>query len=172
MKTFIIFFVIALLNTFQCTYAQVERRIQKSDVLSPFVQTKEVLQIVNIYQDKNAIVNEQFFNTDIQLQQIGDRNIFNAQLQVKNSTVLAVQKGNNNSIHLDKLASSIDQKILQLGNNNTVYDYSNYTKLEIKSEFVQKGNNNMIKSFGSNSISRDLKVIQSGNGASVLLINN
>jgi minor curlin subunit len=172
MKTFIIFFIIASLNSFQCTFAQVKSLHQKSNELALFTQIKEVKNIVNSDRINNAIINEQFFNTDVQLQQIGDHNTFNAQLQAKNIAASVVQKGNNNSIYLDKLAKAIDLKILQLGNNNTVYDYLNNTKFEIKSEFVQKGNNNTIKSFGSNSISQDLKVIQSGNGASVLLINN
>jgi minor curlin subunit len=172
MKVFIIFLVIAVISSFQCIIAQVDNHEQKSSSTSFVTKVNGLLDRADNELIKKHNINEQFFNSDVQLQQIGNHNTFNTQLKAKKVAVEVVQKGSNNSVYLNKFAKSIDQKIFQIGNNNTVFDYSTYTNLEIKTEFVQQGNNQTIMSFGSNSISRDLKIEQSGKGSSLVLINN
>jgi minor curlin subunit len=172
MRVFVAFLVITVTSSFECIIAQGNNHEQKS-VSTSFVakvigsSDRSGNELLNKYN-----VNEQFFNSDVQLQQIGNHNTFNTQLKSNKVAVEVVQKGNNNSVYLDKFAKSINQTIFQIGNNNTVFDYSQFSNLEIKSEFIQQGNNQTIMSFGSNSISRDLKVMQSGKGSSVILINN
>ena len=50
-------------------------------------------------------------------------------------------------------------------------DYSYRTNYEVHNQMIQKGNNQNIKSIGTNSISKDMKVSQAGNGASVIILN-
>ena len=38
-------------------------------------------------------------------------------------------------------------------------------------EMIQKGDNQNIQSIGTNSLSKNMKITQTGNGASVILIN-
>ena len=172
MKTLALCFLTAVLFSSQLISAQTEASKNKTTVLT-ILQTKEgALQLPLNGIPTNPIVKLQPFNNVVQIQQIGKHNTFDLQLESNTSVVSVIQKGNNNTVLMSKQASSIEQKVLQLGNNNIIYDFASYSNFNVKSEFIQKGNNQTINSFGSNSISRDLKVIQSGNGSAVVLINN
>lgn len=172
MKNSIAYFVIALWLPFHCVFGQTENFQQKVNATSLVAKVKEVAAISTNSLANNSQSNHYFFNAEVQLQQIGNHNTFNAQIKAKTASIAVLQKGNSNTVTLDKFANSIDQKVIQQGNNNTVYDYGANANFNLKSEFVQKGNYQTIKSYGSNSISQDLKIIQSGNGSSVILINN
>lgn len=172
MKNSIAYFVIALWCPFQCILGQSQSLDQKVSTSDQLAKVKELALVSSNFVGTDSQVNASFFNNEVQLQQIGNHNTFNAKLQVKSGNVSVLQKGNSNSITLDKVANSIQQKFIQIGNNNTVYDYGNQGRLDLKSEFIQKGNNQTINSYGSNSISKDLKISQFGNGASVIVINN
>ena len=37
---------------------------------------------------------------------------------------------------------------------------------------IQQGNNQSIQNYGTNSLSKDMKVSQTGNGASVIILNH
>ncbi|MBE0390988.1 hypothetical protein BJQ96_00816 [Flavobacterium sp. PL0002] len=65
------------------------------------------------------------------------------------------------------------QKVIQEGQNNTIKDISLYrTSNDVNTEFIQKGNNQTIHNYGENSISKDMKVIQKGDGAAVFIFNH
>lgn len=173
MKIRVLCFVIAVLFSLQLISAQGTETSQGKTIDIAIVGDKEgplYLSTANL--SGNTTVKQQAFDNTVQMQQIGEYNTFNAVLRSNTTAVSVLQKGNNNTILLNKQALSIEQKVLQLGDNNTIYDFAYYSRYNLKNEFVQKGNNLTINSFGSNSISRDLKIIQSGNGATVLLINN
>ena len=70
------------------------------------------------------------------------------------------QIGNYNNLNLNLKGEFIKVDIVQNGDNN------------VNMELVQQGNNQNIQNYGSNSISENMKVIQSGNGAAVIIINN
>jgi minor curlin subunit len=53
---------------------------------------------------------------------------------------------------------------VQVGQNNSIKDLSIYANNNVNMELTQQGNNQNIQNFGSNSISENMKVIQSGNG--------
>jgi minor curlin subunit len=172
MKIRVLCFVIAALFSSQLISAQGTETSQSKTVEIALVGTKEgALYLTTTDLSGNTTAKQQAFDNTVQMQQIGDYNTFNAVLSSNTTAVSVLQKGSNNTILLNKQALSIEQKVLQLGDNNTIYDFATYSRYHIKNEFVQKGNNLTINSFGSNSISRDLKIIQSGNGATVLLIN-
>ncbi|MBG6061149.1 minor curlin subunit [Flavobacterium sp. CG_9.1] len=122
--------------------------------------------------NSRASLNLQLMGSNVQIQQIGNYNSVNSYLKSKIIDISVVQKGNNNEVLLDKQANSLNQKVIQLGNNNKIHDFALYTKYDVTMELIQKGNNQNIQNFGSNSISRDMKVIQSGTGASVIIINS
>lgn len=172
MKTLALCMVNAVLFYSQLTYAQTETS-KNTVVIENLLETYQgAFYISSSKTITNLITNQVPYNTAVKMQQIGNYNTFMAELKSNNSDVSVIQKGNNNTVLIDKQGNSIDLKVLQQGNYNIIHDFSTYSQYELKSEFIQNGNNQTINNFGSNSISRDLKVIQSGNGASVILINN
>lgn len=113
-----------------------------------------------------------FIPSGILIQQIGDFNSFAANLKTENVSISLSQNGNDNSVVLDKEAKSISQKILQEGNNNQITDFTYYSKYDVNMQMIQQGSNQNIQSYGTNSLSKDMTVTQTGNGASVIIINN
>lgn len=107
----------------------------------------------------------------VTIQQIGDYNVINATVNSENSNLLINQNGINNSIDLTKNAAELTQKMSQIGNNNTINDFTYYTNYKVNMEMNQNGNNQSIQNIGTNSLSKDMKISQTGNGASVIIIN-
>lgn len=107
----------------------------------------------------------------IQIQQIGDLNKVSAFLKSNEVKVSVDQNGDRNVLLLDKDAKSITQNIIQQGDNNKISDFTLHTNYNVNLEMIQKGDNQNIQSIGTNSLSRNMKITQTGNGASIILIN-
>ncbi len=110
--------------------------------------------------------------TGVQIQQIGDFNKVYAALKSNDTKVAVDQNGNNNLLNLDKNAKTITQSVIQQGDNNKISDFTLYTNYNINMEMIQKGDNQNIQNIGTNSLSKNMKITQTGNGASIILINN
>ncbi|KQO22340.1 hypothetical protein ASF10_08105 [Flavobacterium sp. Leaf82] len=108
----------------------------------------------------------------IQIQQIGDLNKVTAILKSNETKIAVDQKGDYNQLFLDKNAKTITQNIVQKGNNNKISDLTLYTNYSVNMEMIQKGDNQNIQSIGTNSLSKNMRITQTGNGASIILINN
>jgi hypothetical protein len=113
----------------------------------------------------------QLNQNNINIQQIGDYNVINANVNSDNSNLFMTQNGVNNSIDLIKNTPELTQSISQLGNDNTISDLTYYTNYKVNMEMNQNGNNQSIQNIGTNSMSKDMKISQTGNGASVIIIN-
>ncbi|WP_281631875.1 hypothetical protein [Flavobacterium luteolum] len=109
--------------------------------------------------------------TGIQIQQIGDLNKVHANLKSNETKVAVTQNGDYNTLLLDKNAKTITQNVVQQGNNNRITDYTLYTKYNVNMEMIQNGDNQNIQNIGTNSLSKNMKITQTGNGASIILIN-
>ena len=107
----------------------------------------------------------------VQIQQIGDLNKVKANLQSNENKVSVDQKGNVNELLLDKKAKTITQNVVQKGNNNKISDFTLNTNYNVNMEMIQKGDNQNIQNIGTNSLSKNMKITQTGNGASIILIN-
>lgn len=139
---------------------------------SVFDSKENTLNLVSkIPSNPNQVNAQNQITNGILIQQIGDYNNFNANLQAEKVAISVSQNGNDNLISLDKQADVISQRIIQQGENNTVTDFTYYTKYDVNMEMVQQGNNQSIQNYGTNSLSKDMKVTQTGNGASVIIIN-
>lgn len=110
-------------------------------------------------------------NNNVNIQQIGNYNVINANVVSDNSNLVLIQNGLNNTLNIDKTANEINQKITQLGNNNTISDLTYYTNYKVNMEMNQNGNNQNIQNIGTNSLSKDMKISQTGNGTSIIIIN-
>ncbi|WP_426092504.1 hypothetical protein [Flavobacterium sp. DSR3-2] len=142
---------------------------QKSSFL---LFSKENLQLVsNTIKNQEDLLGSKKLQRDVMIQQVGSFNYVNANLKAKDINVALVQNGIDNEIFMDKNANSIVQKIVQEGQSNYVKDFSLYVNYDINMEIIQKGNNQNIQNYGTNSLSKNMKIIQSGNGASVIIIN-
>lgn len=137
---------------------------------SVFGSKEETLYVVSSMNPKQY-ANALFQKGDILVQQIGDYNQFNASLKANEVNVSVLQNGSDNAISLSKQANTITQNIIQSGKNNGIQDFTYYTTYNVNMQMVQQGNNQNIQNYGTNSLSKDMKVTQSGNGSSVIILN-
>jgi len=142
----------------------------KSYSSSVFNSKETALSVVSTI-DKKSLDALNNLPSGVMIQQIGDFNIVNANLKASETKVSVRQNGNWNELLLDKTAKTITQNIVQQGDNNKITDFTLYTKYDVNTEMIQNGNNQNINSIGTNSISKNMKITQTGNGASIILIN-
>jgi minor curlin subunit len=144
-------------------------------VFSAFDSKEKTLQFVSesYLNAKKDIPNKNSVHSaGLNIQQIGNYNDLNINMRGEYVRVDIIQKGDSNQLEIDKEANSIKQKIVQVGQNNSIIDLSIYANNNVNMELTQQGNNQNIQNFGSNSISENMKVLQSGNGASAIIINH
>jgi hypothetical protein len=110
-------------------------------------------------------------NNMIQISQIGEANYADVNVRSRNAKMTINQVGSDNYLEVYKNAKQINQSIVQAGHNNFISDFSLYSKSAIDMAINQEGNNLTIFNNGSNSISKDLKISQSGNSGSVYIFN-
>ena len=103
--------------------------------------------------------------------QIGNQNYNQNTIIANQSFIQVVQNGHFNSTDIYRVEAEVNEFILQNGNGNTIHEMSigNYNIIE--NQYIQNGDNNRITSFGSNTISENLKIQINGNNASVIVIN-
>lgn len=167
-----LFLKIMLLGLFsQVALAQEEENPGFDQYSSSVFNSKEetlfVVSSMNPRQSANAL----FQKGDVLVQQIGDYNLFNANLKANEVNLSILQNGNDNAISLTKQANTITQNIIQSGENNAIQDFTYYTRYDVNMQMIQQGNNQNIQNYGTNSLSKDMKVTQSGNGSSVIILN-
>jgi hypothetical protein len=166
---------IALFSLFiSCTfhvYAQDELANSSFDVTS--ILAKEVFDNLNkVYLDKSQNTNQFLQNNNlIQIKQIGYYNYSDINVRGINVSMDVSQNGNNNYVNVYKNAFELNQNISQNGNNNFISDFSMYSRDPINTTFNQEGNNLTIISTGSNSISKNLEINQTGNSGTVYIYN-
>ena len=135
-----------------------------------FPKSKIITDVTTVKSNTSNIQNS--IEKGVLIQQIGHYDYVNANLKAKNISMSIIQKGNDNKANIDKSANIINQKILQEGNRNEILDYTYLTNYNVNMDIEQRGNNQSIKNFGTNSLSKSMKIIQSGNGASVIILNS
>lgn len=109
--------------------------------------------------------------SDVEIQQIGASNYIDSKLNANDINVSIMQNGSKNQLLLDKNANEISQKIVQDGKYNSITDFSLYANYNVNMEIIQKGDNQSVQNFGTNSLSKNMRITQFGNGASVIILN-
>jgi hypothetical protein len=135
------------------------------------VKTFQFVAETHIGKKEIALENARY-SEGVNIKQIGSGNNLNINLKAELVLFAITQNGANNQLELDKEAYAIKQKVVQEGQNNSIKDFSMYSGSNVNMEFIQQGNNQNIQNYGANSISENMKVIQSGNGAAVIIINS
>lgn len=173
MKTFILSVLLLILYC-PVFYGQnnKEDNSQFSHYSSSLFNSKETaMSVVSVLDKKEQNELNSKIQPGVQIQQIGDLNKVKANLQSNETKVSVDQKGNVNELLLDKKAKTITQNVVQKGNNNKISDFTLNTNYNVNMEMIQKGDNQNIQNIGTNSLSKNMKITQKGNGASIILIN-
>jgi hypothetical protein len=168
-----LFFKIVFITLFsQAIFAQEEGENPGFDQYSSsvFDSKENALNLVSrmAAPSSNSISNNP---SGIMIQQIGDFNAINANFRSSTVNFSVVQNGDENLINISKEANSINQAVLQQGSNNTISDFTYYTTYDVNMQMVQQGDNQNIQNYGTNSLSKDMKITQTGNGAEIIIIN-
>ncbi|KQB37614.1 hypothetical protein [Flavobacterium aquidurense] len=173
MKNFILNIVFIFLFSSVFYAQEKENNSDFKNYSSSLFNSKQVaLSIVSLIDKRGQ--NELNFKipSGVQIQQIGDLNKVTAFLKSNETKIAVDQNGDRNQLFLDKKAKSITQNIVQQGDNNKISDFTLYTNYNINMEMIQKGDNQKIQNIGTNSLSKNMRITQTGNGASIILINN
>ena len=103
--------------------------------------------------------------------QIGNQNYNQNTIIASQSFIQVYQNGHFNSTDIYRFEAEVNEFILQNGNGNTIHEMSMGNYNTIENQYIQNGDNNRITSFGSNTISENLKIQINGNNTSVIIIN-
>jgi len=122
------------------------------------------------------LVNSYSANSSIRsiviIQQIGDKNSFQLNVNTPNLNLAVKQVGNYNELNLSATAPIFSPSYEQLGDSNSINTISMYSTDKIETQFIQKGNNLNLINLGSNSISKDMIISQHGNSGLVYIFNH
>ena len=162
---FLLFFAITV------SYSQED---ENNDTLSKVFSNKEnSMNVLSSYSSFIAIdASKVEVQNSIFIQQIGNKNTANTNIISSDANLNLIQKGDNNFVFVDKNAPIIQELILQDGSNNSIVDFNLKTNNSINNTFTQTGNNLNIISIGSNNLSKEMTVKQTGNSGSVIILNN
>jgi hypothetical protein len=134
---------------------------------------KEFVSVQNSDQNNAKTSNSYLLNNNmIQISQVGVSNYADVNVKSNSAKMTINQDGSNNYLQVYKNAKEINQSIEQTGKNNFISDFSLYSGGSIDMALSQEGNNLKIYNNGTNSISKDLKISQTGNSASIYIFNH
>ena len=103
--------------------------------------------------------------------QIGNQNWNQNTIIANQSNLQVYQNGHYNTTAIYRMENEVNEFIFQNGNNNSINEMVLGSYNSTNNHLIQNGNNNRITSFGSNSISEDLKIQINGNNTSIIIIN-
>jgi hypothetical protein len=168
-KINIFLFVCIISWSFQVN-AQEEQSYSSTEI-NDFI-SKEAISVQTNGSDNTKASNSFLLNKNIiQISQIGDTNYADVNVKSSKAKMIISQDGSNNYLQVYKNAKEINQSIVQTGKNNFISDFSLYSGGSIDMVINQEGNNLSLFNNGSNSISKDLKISQTGNSGSVYVFN-
>jgi hypothetical protein len=157
---------------FPCVLMAQEELFNTSDDVSTLM-AKELLIRTNKINIENSQNTNQYLqnNNLVQIQQIGNYNYSSIYVKSNVAEVQVNQNGDNNFANVYRNAYELKENINQTGNNNFISDFSVYSDEPVNTTFNQYGNNLTIYSTGSNSISKNLQINQTGNSGTVYIYN-
>lgn len=124
----------------------------------------------NIDYKLTATISQNQTNNAI-ITQIGNQN-HNQNTIIANQSIIQVyQNGHFNLTDIYRVENEVNEYIIQNGNGNSINEMSIGNYNTIDNQYIQNGNNNRITSFGSNSISENLKIQINGNNAAIIVIS-
>ena len=170
-KKNIILFVITFLSAFSIN-AQVLQINTSSDLYD--LVDKTMISKLNFGEvgQVQSIGNYLLNNNLIQVKQVGFNNFSSVTVKSENYEIAVSQNGFNNYLDMYKNTGDLNQSVSQSGSNNYISDFSLYSASSIDMSINQEGNNLTLFNNGTNSISRDLKITQTGNSGTIYIFNH
>lgn len=107
--------------------------------------------------------------SNVFIQQIGNKNSINANIQSEFIDLQLFQTGSGNHINLEETSLEVSKKITQIGNDNTIMDMSFNPLMSTNLELIQEGNDLNFERFGSNELSNNLKFKMTGTSKTILI---
>lgn len=170
-KIYYLLFVVAFLNVI-FTNAQVLPSGDSPDLYSMVDKTI----IFKLNYDGNgqskSVNNFLISNNSIHIKQVGFYNYSTIVVKSENYDLTVNQNGFNNYLDLYKNSVDLNQSVSQAGSNNFISDFSLSAGSYIDMSIYQEGNNLTLFNNGTNSISRDLKITQTGTSGTIYIFNN
>ena len=117
------------------------------------------------------VKNELQSSNQIFIEQIGVNNNINTYTSSENSDLKLLQYGDGNYISFITDAQNLDGTIIQDGNNNKSFDFTVNPDQDVSANLLQQGDNLHFERYGANSISNNLKIIQTGETRSIIVRN-
>ena len=142
--------------------------LENIELIQSGILLNENTSLYNIQSSNQFIQNE----NSIHISQIGDYNFSKVEMNVENSTLNVNQNGYNNYLVTYKSAIELNQSIIQSGNTNFISDFFFFFGTIINMDIHQEGNNLTLFNTGSNSISKDLKITQTGNSGVIYIFSH
>lgn len=105
------------------------------------------------------------------ISQIGNQNWNQNTIIANQSNIQIYQNGEFNTTDIYRIQNEVNELIYQNGTNNSINEMVIGSYNSTNNQFIQNGDNNRITTFGSNSISEDLKIHINGNNTSIIIIN-
>ena len=105
------------------------------------------------------------------IEQIGANNNIDAYTSSENSDLELFQYGDSNNISFMMDAKNLDGTIIQNGNDNNAFDFTVNANQDVSANLLQQGDNLHFERYGANSISNNLKIIQTGETRSIIVRN-
>ena len=107
----------------------------------------------------------------IQIEQMGAHNQVKAGMGNKADRITINQIGSSNTALLDFKSLRMDEKLVQKGDHNFFKEYANGKNLNLERNINQIGNRQNVVIYGSNSLTKNLKVNLQGNATGVTIRN-
>ena len=105
------------------------------------------------------------------INQQGRRNLSSIRIKAQRSNILVNQKGDDNKVRLNIYAKEVNEVITQIGSGNLFQDYNRSNRNSHNVNVYQQGDKQKIYMYGSNSISKELKIIQKGDYKTIFINN-
>lgn len=170
-KKNIILFVIAFLSAFSINAQELQTNTS-SDLYD--LVDKTMISKLNFGEVGQAQSMDNYLlnNNLIQVKQVGFNNFSSVTVKSENYEIAVSQNGFNNYLDMYKNTGDLNQSVSQSGSNNYISDFSLYSASSIDMSINQEGNNLTLFNNGTNSISRDLKITQTGNSGTIYIFNH
>ncbi|PKA82218.1 hypothetical protein ATE92_0344 [Ulvibacter sp. MAR_2010_11] len=108
---------------------------------------------------------------NIYILQVGNYNNIVSNTHSLKSDINLVQHGNSNEMLLNVTSKIIDEDVIQFGNNNKFIDLSSRATTFHSAAVLQKGTNQNLIWYGSNSISEKMVVTMQGKNQTIFVRN-
>ena len=120
--------------------------------------------------DENTFIINQYFQSNKDATVLNGKTSASNIAQVQDNYTILNQVGNNNQIDINSRTNN-SQTVSQLGNNNEYQFINYYNKSASEFNISQQGNSNSLEIYGTNSIIKNISIMQTTNFDKLIIKN-